>query len=167
VTSVVGQQLGTRLDSINATVASLSGRLDQAETRLGTHDTTLTGVQAQVAQNERDDATARDALSASLKAEMDQRAQAEQTALDTRFAQADTADAQRVAQAVADTQRNLTAQIQTVATQAATAQVQTSLAGLQSQMHSIAQSEIAANQSNLHNVVATHVGQILGTQPGQ
>jgi hypothetical protein len=169
ISTEVGRQVGTRLDSVNAALTSISGRLDATEVRLNGHDALVSQIQGTVAQNARDDATARDALNASFKTQLDQRDQAQRAAIDTRFAQADATDAQRVSQAVADTQRTLSSQIQTVATQAAATQVQASIAGLQSQV-----SQLAANQVELHKVVgttsagtSTHIGDVIRGLPNQ
>src|SRR5207244_1877313 len=112
VSAEIGRQIGPRLDGLNASLTSLSGRLDQAQTRLTAHDATVAELQTQAAQSARDGAAARDALAASLRSEMDQRARAQSSALDARLAQADTVNQQRVGQAMADAQKTMTAQIQ-------------------------------------------------------
>jgi hypothetical protein len=132
VAGEVGHQLGSRLDALNATVSSLSTRLDRTEVRLNTHDGTFTQLSAQVAQTARDDAAGRDALGASLKSEMDRRDQASGAALDSRFAQLDSSNQQLLSTAIADSQRSMSSQIQQIATAAAASQVETAVSGIRS-----------------------------------
>lgn len=165
VTAEVNRQVGTRLDGLNSTIASLSSRLDKAEVRMGAHDTVLTQLGTQIAQAARDDAVARDALAASMKAELDRRDQVNASALDDRFAKADAVNQQRISQAVIDSQRSIIGQIQDIATKAAAVQIDQTATQLRSEMHSVAQNEIAASGGTVRKPIGTVVTPVTPISP--
>ena len=137
ISDVVGRQLGSKLESVTATLNSLSTRLDATEGRIKDRDTTFAQLTAQVAQNTRDDAAARDSLAASLRSDLDRRDQVAASTLDARLAQLDAATQQRLTAAITDSQTAISARIQQIAIDAATSQVQTAVSGLRTEISRI------------------------------